>query len=61
MLAVGVASVVIYFLLLVVKKFYGEELQSRAQKWDEDVDLKTPKNETVALRGFLNQTKNRQD
>lgn len=61
MIAVAVASVVIYFLLLLVRKFYGEKLQEKYFNEDENLDLRTPKNDTTALRGFLNQTKNRQD
>lgn len=61
MLGVAIASLIIYGLLILVKKYFGENLEENVPKWDNEVDLRTPKNDTSALRGFLNQTKNRQD
>ena len=61
MFAVVVASVLIYFLLIIVKKFFGDKFEENVPSWDDEPDLRTPKNDTSALRNFLNQTKNRQD
>lgn len=56
MMAVIACSAVIYFLLLLVKKFYSPQITEQAP--DSKEDLKSPQGESDALRNFLNQTKN---
>lgn len=61
MIWVAISAVVLFILAIFVRKFYGVQLNAKYFEESENVDLRTPKNDTTALRGFLNQTKNRQD
>lgn len=61
MIWVAISAVVLFILAIFVRKFYGAQLNAKYFEESENVDLRTPKNDTTALRGFLNQTKNRQD
>ncbi|MBR1976871.1 hypothetical protein IKA15_01170 [bacterium] len=58
MIAVMISSFIIWGLLLIVKKFFGENIEEQVPKWGDEPDLRTPKNDSIALKNFLNQTKN---
>ena len=58
MIAVIISSFVIWGLLLLVKRFFGENLEEQVPNWGDEPDLRTPKNDSIALKNFLNQTKN---
>lgn len=58
MIAVLVSSFMIWGLLILVKKFFGEKLEEQVPRWGDEPDLRTPKNDSIALKNFLNQTKN---
>ncbi len=58
MFAVLLSSIIIWGLLLFVKKFFGDKLEEQVPHWDNEPDLRTPKNDSIALKNFLNQTKN---
>jgi hypothetical protein len=56
MAAVAISSVIIYFLLLLIKNFYGIKMPSANIKFEDN--LKSTQNENEALKTFLNKTKN---
>ena len=58
MVAVAFSAVILYVILLFVKKFYGSAFVPQ-QEYDEfeALDLSTPVNKTEALKSFLNRTK----
>lgn len=58
MIAVLISSFIIWGLLLFVRKFFGEKLEEQVPRWGDEPDLRTPKNDSIALKNFLNQTKN---
>lgn len=63
MFAVLISSVILYFLLLFVKKFYYTQLEKSGKSGkrgteDQEDDLSSPETESEALKMFLNQTKN---
>ena len=57
MMAVAFCSVILYLILLFVKKFYGSAFVSNDFDEFEALDLSTPTNKTDALKSFLNRTK----
>lgn len=58
MIAVLISSFIIWGLLLFVRKFFGDKIDEQVPKWGDEPDLRTPKNDSIALKNFLNQTKN---
>jgi hypothetical protein len=56
MVAVAVSSVIIYFLLILVRNFYGIKPSNSNIKLEDN--LKSTQNENEALKIFLNRTKN---
>lgn len=58
MFAVVICSIILYFLLLLVKKGYSEPVVYKTKEENLPEDLKSPQNENDALRTFFNQTKN---
>ena len=58
MLLVLLASVIVYLVLLFVKKYYGSAFVSQEDdEYFEALDLQTPDNRPDALKSFLNRTK----
>lgn len=58
MFAVVICSIILYFLLLLVKKGYSEPVVHKTKEENLPEDLRSPQNENDALRTFFNQTKN---
>jgi len=57
MFAVVLCAFVIFFLLLFVRRFYGDKIISAAQDGLQD-NLKSSQTDSEALKTFLNKTKN---
>lgn len=57
MAAVAFCAVILYVILLFVKKFYGSAFVPHECDEFEALDLSTPSNKTDALKSFLNRTK----
>lgn len=58
MLLVFFASIIIYLVLLFVKKYYGSAFVAHDdEEYFEALDLETPDNRPKALKSFLNRTK----
>lgn len=58
MLLVFFASIIIYLVLLFVKKYYGSAFVTHEDdEYFETLDLETPDNRPKALKSFLNRTK----
>ncbi len=57
MIAVLFSAVIVYLILLFVKKFYGTAFYKNEYEEFEGLDLSTPTNKTDALKSFLNRTK----
>ena len=57
MVAVAFSAVILYIILLFVKKYYGSAFVSNEYEEYEALDLATPNNKTDALKSFLNRTK----
>ena len=58
MLAVFVAGIVVYLVLVFVKKYYGSAfVEQDDEEFYEDLDLATPKSKQDALKSFLNRTR----
>ena len=58
MFRVALMFFIIWGLLLFVRKFFGDKIDEQVPKWGDEPDLRTPKNDSIALKNFLNQTKN---
>lgn len=59
MMAVALSSVVIFVLLLFVRRFYakGVTLEDLSSNDERRISLETPQNQSEALKTFLNKTK----
>ena len=57
MMAVAFCAVILYIILLFVKKYYGSAFVSNDYEELEVLDLGTPTNKVEALKSFLNKTK----
>ncbi len=59
MMAVALSSVVIFVLLLFVRRFYakGVTLEDLSSNDERKISLETPQNQSEALKTFLNKTK----
>ena len=57
MMAVAFCAVILYVILIFVKKYYGSAFVSNDYEELEVLDLGTPTNKVEALKSFLNKTK----
>ena len=57
MVAVGFCAVILYFILLFVKKFYSSAFVNTESEELENLYLSTPNNKQDALKSFLNRTR----
>ena len=58
MLAVSLCAIILYVILVFVKKYYGSAFVSfEDEEYYEDYDLSTPNNKQDALKSFLCRTK----
>lgn len=58
MLGVVLCAIILYFILIFVKKFYGSAfVNPEEEEYFEAFDLSTPKTKQDALKSFLNRTK----
>ena len=58
MLGVVLCAILLYFILLFVRKYYGSAfVNSEEEEYFESFDLTTPTSKQEALRTFLNRTK----
>ncbi len=57
MVAVLVCAVLLYFILLFVKRFYSSSFVDSESEELDSFDLSTPNNKNDALKSFLNKTK----
>ena len=57
MVAVGFCAVILYFILIFVKKFFASAFINHDFEELENLDLATPNNKQDAIRSFLNRTK----
>lgn len=57
MIAVAFCTIIIYIVLLFVKKFYGSAFVNREVDEYENLDLSAPNNRQEALKSFLNRVK----
>lgn len=58
MLGVVLCAIILYFVLIFVKKFYGSAfVNPEEEEYFEAFDLSTPKTKQDALKSFLNRTK----
>ena len=58
MLGVALCAILLYFILLFVKKYYGSAfVNTEEEEYFESFDLTTPSSKQEALRTFLNRTK----
>lgn len=57
MLAVAICAILLYFILVFVKKFYSSSFMPTEDESIENLDLATPNNRQDAIRSFLNRTK----
>lgn len=57
MMAVAFCTVIIYVILVFVKKFYGSAFVNREVDEYENLDLATPNSKDEALKGFLDRIK----
>ena len=56
MMAVAFSAIILYVILLFVKKYYGSAFVSQEENYEE-LDLSCPTNKNDALKSFLNRTK----
>jgi len=56
MVAVGFSVILLYFILLFVKRYYSNVFNNESEEL-EDLDLSTPNNKNDALKSFLNRTR----
>ena len=57
MLGVAFCSIILYLILVFVKKYYGSAFVNHEEEYFEAFDLSTPDNKQDALKTFLNRTK----
>ena len=58
MLGVALCAILLYFILLFVRKYYGSAFMNQEEEeYFESFDLTTPTSKQEALRTFLNRTK----
>lgn len=57
MAAVGFCTILLYLILVIVKRFYSDAFAKTDNEDLEDFDLSTPNNRHDALKSFLNRTK----
>ena len=58
MLGVGFCSIILYLILIFIKKYYGSAfVNPEEEEYFEAFDLTTPNNKQDALNTFLNRTK----
>ena len=57
MIMVAFCAVILYIILVFVKKYYGSAFVSNEYEEIESLDLTTPNNKQDALKSFLNRTK----
>ena len=57
MIMVAFCAVILYIILVFVKKYYGSAFVSNEYEEIESLDLTTPSNKQDALKSFLNRTK----
>ncbi|MBR2068479.1 MAG: hypothetical protein IJ877_01830 [Candidatus Gastranaerophilales bacterium] len=57
MAGVGFCAIILYLILLFVKKFYSSAFISQDFEELENLDLSTPNNKNDALKSFLNRTR----
>ena len=58
MLGVAFCSIVLYLILIFIKKYYGSAfVNPEEEEYFEAFDLSTPNNKQDALKAFLNRTK----
>ena len=57
MVAVAFCSILLYFILVFVKKYYSGSFISQEAEELENLDLATPSTKQDAIRSFLNRTK----
>lgn len=58
MLAVAFATVILYVILLFVKRFYRSAFVAQDQDEYENLDMSSPNSKQEALKSFLNRAKN---